>query len=195
MSAETKTAAEAGEAAEPMGPSLVDRIEASRFLGGEFLIWLWYESERREGAFEIEGFGGVSFWLEEQMTLRAEGAQGATASESALKGAMPSATPEAKEALRQGKRPTKAKARLERGPQSWSFVLNADPLTLSAVKVPGVIKDGTEEQFFERMQLAEELEGMIYALYGEFLALRVDPRWEKELAPALARWVAEDPSA
>ena len=60
-------------------------------------------------------------------------------------------------ALRQGKRPTKAKARLERGPQSWSFVLNADPLTLSAVKVPGVIKDGTEEQFFERMQLAEEL--------------------------------------
>lgn len=170
--------------------SLVDRIEACRFLGGEFLIWLWYESERREGHFDIADHGEVSFWLEEQLTLRAEGTAGAVASVSALSGALPSATPEAKEALRQGKRPTKAKARLERGPQSWSFVLNTAPLRLSAVKVPEVIKDGTEEQLFERLQLAEELEAMIDALYREFLEARVDARWDAEVAPALVRWVA-----
>ena len=36
---------------------LVDLIEEKKFLGQEFLAWLWYKSEERGGAVDIPGTG------------------------------------------------------------------------------------------------------------------------------------------
>ncbi|MBO6934068.1 MAG: hypothetical protein JJ863_03810 [Deltaproteobacteria bacterium] len=161
---------------------LVDKIERSRFLGRELLVWLWFESERREGLLSLPGGDGCELWLEEQLTLVAEKA------ETKLKAGAPSTTPEAKEALRQGKLPTKAKMRITRGPQSWSFVFDADSLSVSGVKVPAQITEDTDEKFYERMQLVEELEAMLGGLYERFVELRTSQGWESEAA-AIREWV------
>ena len=163
---------------------LVDKIERSRFLGREFLVWLWFESERLEGVLPLPSGEACELWLEEQLTLVADMEK----AESKLKASAPSATPEAKEALRQGKLPTKAKMRISRGPQSWSFLFDADSLAVAGVKIPALITEETDEKFYERMQLVEDLEAMIGGLYERFLEVRTSERWAQE-ADAVRAWV------
>lgn len=165
----------------------LDRVEASRFLGRDFLLWLWFESERQEGLFEVPGFGTCEVWLEEQLTLEAPGQ---VTAQSALKGTAPSGTPEAKEALRQGKLPTKAKIRITQGPQSWLFAFAADAFSLSGVKLPAVLKEEDDERFYERMHLIEELEGMVGGLYETFVRARTSAAWEAEWLPRVRAWAA-----
>jgi hypothetical protein len=166
---------------------LVDKIERSRFLGREFLVWLWYESERLDGVLPLPGGEACELWLEEQLTLVADGMEKA---ESKLKAGAPSTTPEAKEALRQGKLPTKAKMRISRGPQSWSFLFDADTLGVAGVKIPAQITEDTDEKFYERMQLVEDLEAMVGGLYERFLEVRTGDAWSRE-SEAVRAWVRE----
>jgi hypothetical protein len=165
---------------------LVDRIERARFLGREFLVWLWYESERLEGVLPLSTGDACELWLEAQLTLVGGESEKA---ESRLKSATPSATPEAKEALRQGKMPTKAKLRVARGPQTWTFSLAADTLSISGVKIPALIKEEGDERFYERMDLVETLEAMLADLLGTFLALRVSPEFTTEVLPGMRSWL------
>lgn len=168
---------------------LVDRIEHARFLGPEFLVWLWYESELKEGILPLAGGEACELWLEEQMTLVGRGNEN---TESKLKAPAPSATPEAKEALRQGKLPIKAKVRVSRGPQSWGFLLNAETLSISSVSVPALITEESEERFYERMHLVEDLEAMLGTLLESFLRLRTSSEWDESTAPAIREWVRVD---
>jgi len=164
---------------------LIDRIENSRFLGRELLLWLWYESDRHEGRLEVDD-GTVELWIEERLTL-ADGAADAT--EVSIKSSMPSVAPEAYEALRQGKMPTAAKLRLTRGSQVWTFVLEAETLALSSVTVPAVLKPDDDQAFEERIGLLEDLEAMLADLRRRFLQLRTSKRWGRQ-AGAIKQWVA-----
>lgn len=162
---------------------LVDLVEKRRFMGREFMLWLWFQSEIREGRIEVEGFGPCEIWLEGQLTLVQEKEQ------SRLKGATPSTAPEAKEALRQGKMPTQARVRVERGELAFTFLLQADSLGLSGVRIPAEVKDEGDEKFYERMYLIEELEALVGAVFGDFLAQRLSPAWEQAVAPAMRAWI------
>lgn len=169
---------------------LLDRIENARFLGREFLVWLWYESEVKESVLPLPDGEACQLWLEEQLTLVVGGLEKA---ESKLKGSTPSATSEAKEALRRGKLPTRAKIRIDRGPQSWSFVFDADTLGVASVQIPALITEETEERFYERMQLVEDLEAILGGLYEQFLKVRTAETWSREIAPSMRAWVQRDP--
>lgn len=166
---------------------LLDRVERARFLGREFLVWLWHESEAREGVLPLSGGDACELWLEEQLTLVSSRAN--EKSESKLKSAMPSASPEAKEALRQGKLPVKAKLRVNRGTQSWGFILDADTLGLASVRIPALLEEENDDRFYERMDLIESLEAIVDDLLGTFLAIRTSPKWDTEVLPRMLEWV------
>lgn len=176
------------------GPSLGELIETRRFLGREFLAWLWFESETFEERFSIEKFAECELHLEKSITLETgpDFDQSQQKEKSTLSGFAPSGTPEAKEALRQGKLPTKAKIVVRREEQEFAFVLDADALALSAVKIPALIKGEGEDPFYERIQLIEEIEGAVEALFGSFLRLRLDEPWESEVVPAMREWMREE---
>lgn len=189
------------------GPSLGELIETRRFLGREFLAWLWFESETFEERFSIESsrtrvppsadprnFGECELHLEKSITLETgpDFDQSQQKEKSTLSGFAPSGTPEAKEALRQGKLPTKAKIVVRREEQEFAFALDADALALSAVKIPALIKGEGEDPFYERIQLIEEIEGAVEALFGTFLRLRLDEPWESEVLPAMREWMREE---
>ncbi|WP_437722692.1 hypothetical protein [Sorangium sp. So ce861] len=167
--------------------SLAELIEQRRFVGREFLVWLWFESELFEGRFSLDVLGVCELWLEGQITLVQEKEQ------SRLKGAAPSSAPEAHEALRQGKLPSQARVRVTRGELEYAFLFNADAFALAGVKIPSVVKDAVDEQFYERMYLIEELETLFAALYGEFLALRLSAAWETGVLPFIRAWVRGEP--
>jgi hypothetical protein len=167
------------------------KIEAARFLGREFLVWLWWQSEEREGVLPLPSGESCELWLEEQLTLVIDNLL--ERAETKMKGGTPSLTPEAKEALRQGKLPTRAKLLVGRGPQQWSLVFDADAFAISSVKIPALLTEEDDEQFYERMQLIEELEAMLGGLFETFIRLRTSAAWERETLAAMRAWVQKDP--
>lgn len=167
---------------------LVDRIERNRFAGREFLLWLWFESELFETNLAPTGHGRCALWIEARMTLAFD------KDESVLKSAMPAASPEAKEALRQGKLPKEARWRMNSGERDFAWVLRGDTLGLASVSIPAELKDkGDEvhEVFYERMRLLEELSATLEALYSDFLGLRLSSAWGSEIVPLLKRFAQE----
>ena len=175
---------------QPAPASLGELIETKRFLGRELLTWIWFESEVFEQRFSIEGFGECELFLEKKLDL--ESPADSDKETTKLTGVAPSGTPEAREALRQKKQPTRAKIVIRRDEQEFGFVLDADALALSGVKIPALLKGDGDDPFYERMQLIEELEGAVEALYREFLLLRLARQWEEEVVPSIGEWMREE---
>lgn len=163
---------------------LLDLIEGRRFMGREFVVWLWFESEMQETNLRPTGVDPCAMWLEAQITLVLE------KEESRLKGAIPASSPEAKEALRQGKLPKEAKMRLVRGDREFVWTLKAESLGLSGLKLPTQLKktDEVHEVFYERMMLLEDLDATLAALYADFVQLRLSDAWDDEIEPLMRSW-------
>ena len=165
---------------------LVDSIERGRFVGREFLVWMWFESEILEGTLETRTEGSFELWPEAAITLVAEKEQ------SRLKGAIPSSQPEAAEALRQGKLPTQARMRVIKDGLEYALTFTADGLTLSSVRIPATLKAENDEQFEERMDLVEKLDRLFGSLYSDFLVLRLGAAWPAHVEPAIRAWIRDD---
>lgn len=168
---------------------LLQLIEGRRFLGREFLVWLWFESELFEAQMGSSGTDDFELWLEKNITLEAGKKD---KEQSKLKGMQPSASPEAREALRQGKLPTQAAIRIKRGELEYSFTFTSDKLSLSGVKIPQLMKEQDDDPFYDRMGHIEDLEAMIEGLYADFLVLRVSSGWQGFVMPAILRWVRDE---
>jgi hypothetical protein len=154
---------------------LVDIIESKRFLGGELLLWLWYESERSGGVFELPDAGEIALVFDDQLVLEAFLAE---TEQSRLSGGSPADSPEARSALRAGKRVSKAKLRLRRDEREFVFTMSAPDFDFSSVKVPAVLKN-EDERLVERLSLLDELTDVWARLYREFLRLRLGAQWPR----------------
>ena len=164
---------------------LLEKVETTRFVGREFLVWLWFKSELMQGDLELDGQGQVELWLDTSLTLESPVDK---LEKTTLKGLAPSGGDEAKVALQHGKLPVKARISLVLGEEQFAFVLDAASLARAGVQVPSVLKEDDDERFLERMSLLERLDDVFTALYREFIQLRLSKGWEQEFVPALAAW-------
>ncbi len=166
---------------------LVDLIESKRFLGNEFLLWLWFTSEQNGGTFDLSDVGEVVLVFDDQLVLEAFLAE---TEQSRMSGGAPTDSPEAKTALRAGKRVSKAKLRLLRGEREFVFTVSANDLDFSSVKVPAVLK-GDDERLLERLTLLDELAEIWWRLYQTFLTQRLNEDWASSEA-AMRDWTQGD---
>jgi hypothetical protein len=60
----------------------------------------------------------------------------------------------------------------------------------TAADAAAFASDEAHEDFYERMQVTREIEGIVEALYRDFLALRLGPAWDAVVTPALEAWVS-----
>lgn len=194
---------------------LVDRIEKRRFVGREFLLWLWFESELFDGTLATAKHGPFGLWLERRLAL--------TSGKESTKitAPLPGLGREAKEALLRGQLPKSAGIRIAWKGDENCFVLDAEALSVAGLKLHNVLEQEEEEEgpsleelkammqerprkgrkgkreaddesyevFYERMRLTEEFEALLAALYRDFLTLRLGPAFAEHVAPALRRWV------
>ena len=172
---------------------LIDLIESHRFLGPEFLTWMWFRSEMHDGLLPLGDRKVCEFNIDDRITLEADMVE---TEQSALKGAAPAVTPEAREALRQAKVPTTARLRVHHEGLEYLFTLKASALQISGVKLPTVLSKEDDDRFYERMSLLETVESLVDHFYGEFLGVRLSPAWAG-VTQQMRAWVASDqaPSA
>lgn len=192
---------------------MADRIELRRFVGREFLLWLWLESELFEATLSTRKHGSFGMWLEGRLVLN-EGKESTV-----IKGSSPGMHREAKESLLRGKSPERAAFHLSFGDHECNFTLRGETMAFAGLTAPKKPGDDEEapaadtllappkrpvkkkraaeesdylehEDFYDRMHFATEVEDLVTALYAEFLTLRLSPAWKAFVGPALEAWVA-----
>lgn len=168
---------------------LIDKINNTRYLGKEFLTWLWFRSDKNEGLLQIPDMETVEVWFDDKVVL--SGAD-TTREQNIVKGEAPTESPEARMGLRMGKKVAEAKLRIIKGQRKWSFGVKAETLALSGVKIPAVLSREEDDQVYERFYLLEEVSNIFAALYKMFVELRLDKeQWGAELE-AMRAWLQSE---
>lgn len=158
-------------------------IEQGRFLGEEFLLWLWMKGLTDGGASDVDGDQSALF-LDDALQLVSE--RGDVKSLSFAKG-NPVESREAFECLSRGMRPSKAKLRILAGDMEWVATLDAATLSFSGLRLPATQSKDPQGRVADRMFLMEEGVGHLERRYRAFLLLRsVDP---EAMQQALKDWV------
>ena len=164
---------------------IINRINATRYLGREFLTWLWYRSATQDGVFDLPD-GVVEVWFDARLTLEAPGD---IKEQNVIKAESPTETSEAHAALLTGKLVSDARLRVIRGQKQWAFALKGETLGLSGVRIPALLSREDDDQLYERFALIEEIEDTVAALYRQFMELRLDDElWVPEIK-AIRTWI------
>jgi recombination associated protein RdgC len=160
-------------------------VEQGRFLGEEFLLWLWMRGLAEGGTSGLEGDMSACF-IDDAVTLVSERGD---VKELSLRKGNPAESREAFEALSRGMRPSKAKARLLSGDMEWTFVLNAASLDTTAMKLPPSQAKDQAGRVADRLFLLEEGVSHLERRFARFLGLRTDD--PADLEGTLKQWVSQ----
>ena len=144
-------------------------IEHGRFLGEEFLLWLWMQGINNGGRSGIEGDHSACF-IDDDLQLASEWGD---VKELSLRKGNPQESREAFEALSRGMRPTQAKVRILSGDLEWVFVLGACHLAVSALKLPPSQSKDLLGRISDRLFLIEECMSHLERRFGVFLNQRL----------------------
>lgn len=173
---------------------LVDLIAEKRFLGQEFLTWLWWKSEERGGTVEVPEVGDVTLVFEKHMLL--EFGEGES-SEKIICSGLQAELQEARTGLQMGKKLEQTRIRLDYNNYEFSFTLAAALMEFRSVRLPKTETtesdksnnpEEVEGMILERIFLFEELIRMVNKLFLMFLQVRVGDEWRDEL-PKVRNWI------
>ena len=161
-------------------------------IGREFLTWLWFKSEERNGRVLIPGVGESEVFFIRRLVL--ESGDGEYAETVVCQG-LHADLKEGKEALRQGKKITAARLRVAHDKTEWEFTFKADRFHFQSMKLPTLPENDGEEtdregQLLERIALIEKASGMMDLLFQSFLERRLSNDWEAELS-RMHRWISQ----
>lgn len=174
-----------GESQHPEYPWVAKGPEPKDFLGNEFLLWIWHEADARTSIVATPA-GDITLMLDKSLDL--ECAYGQSGKDS-LKGDAVSRMPEARDALRSGKVPRKATLIIDANRQGFTFTLNAEPVSFSALTLPEVEEaDSPRTLFEERITLLRDFCKAMDALYDTFLKSRASASWEAQTS-TIRKWI------
>jgi len=173
---------------------LVDLIAEKRFLGQEFLTWLWWKSEERGGTIALPAIGDVTVVFEKHMLL--EFGEGES-SEKIICSGLQAELQEARTGLQMGKKLEQARIVLGHNSYEYSFTLAAALMEFRNVRLPktestendrGDNPEEVEGIILERIFLFEELTRLVNVIFLEFLQVRLGENWRDELIKVRA-WI------
>ena len=173
---------------------LVDLIAEKRFLGQEFLTWLWYKSDERGGTVYLPSTGSdIQVVFEKHMLL--EYGEG-EAHEKVICRGLQTELKEARTGLAMGKKLEQARLQMVRDDHEWHLTLKGSLLEFRNVKPPKTMTGGegsddpeaTEGMLLDRIGLLDMAVRTVDELFRMFLDVRIGPDWDKELVKVRA-WV------
>lgn len=163
-------------------------MEEGRFLGYEFLTWLWFFAEQHEGRIEIPD-KVAELHLGERLVLTKPG----EGKERVVCTTRDNSLHEARTALRQGKLVHEIQLFLMIGENEYYFTLDSSLWAFKGLKTPKQMRDTDDEdqdgEFLEKMFFLEEVFSVLNALYTRFLSQRLGPDWDSEHLGLMRKWM------
>lgn len=165
------------------------RKEDASGIGREFMTWLWFKSEERNGRISLPQGDEIELNFLKKIVLEAgEGEY----SQGVVCHGIHAELKEGKEAIRQGKKVKEAGIKLISNQNEWEFALKADNFHFQSLKLPIAEWQETEEdpsgKILERIYLIENAAKTIDQLYNSFLGIRYGTQWDED-AKLMAKWL------
>ena len=161
-----------------------------RFLGPEFLTWLWYAIETDPDGIKAAAMGRGLLTVGDRIVLESSADQPAErvtiTGENADLG-------EGIVALRKGALVAELRLHYMAGDQEWRFSLKGDTLALMGLKTPRSVPvespDEVEGAVVEKVGLCDEVVRLLDSLFLRFIKLRVSERWREKAVPGMKAWI------
>ena len=164
--------------------------ERYRFLGPEFLTWLWYGCEEDREGLRVSNRQSLALSVGNCVVIQKSGDGGAE--EVRVRGETADFD-EAMLAIRKGGLVTEIHLQCSRGEQVWRFTLKGENLAMLGLRTPPLAPpeeaDEIEGAVLEKVALCEEAVNLVEALFQRFIRLRISPAWRREVVPKMRAWV------
>lgn len=183
--------------------SILEQIEANRWLGVDFLQWLLYRTLNSDSRYQVTTSGPLldkqpfTAFLDNRLVLVGGGHEGV---QKIVVAGPQDHYLEVKAALCQGKQLEEATIHLQQNEDDgWKLTLKGEKFQFGSYRTPMIRPDKdpnddpqaeAEAAFFTKIASIEEGEQMFSSLLKDFLELRLGEQWSKEQA-AILHWLKE----
>jgi hypothetical protein len=170
---------------------LIEKARDYEFLGREFLVWLWFKSETKEGRFSLGEAETAELWFDGRIVLQPDEKD---REEKVICLGDTSRSREARFALAEYKTVTETKVKLRIGDNEWSFILDCTWMNFKSFKTPKVMQDMEQDPdglFYEKFYLIEQALSAMDTIFTSFITLRLSTDWEESELPSLLRWIKQ----
>lgn len=161
-----------------------------KFLGFEFLTWLWLMIENEPQQLMAPGQENQVLLVGNRIVL--ENFHPEAVEKITIKGD-DADMEEGIVALRKGAYVTELNLIYQKNEYLWRFNLKGESLNISNLKLPDTAEvensDDIEGALLEKIYLYEEITGSLQQLYASFTEKRISPDWLHKIVPKLKQWI------
>jgi hypothetical protein len=161
-----------------------------KFLGHEFLTWLWFIMDSDQSSIIKTEKDIVSLNMDNRIVI--ENSLNNRIENIRIKG-NDASLEEAKLSLQKGGVVTELNFALKIGEHEWKFNIKGESINISSLKTPETEqitkKEDVEGAVLEKIYLYEKVVSLIQNLYTRFISLRISTMWHKETVPCIKRWI------
>jgi hypothetical protein len=161
-----------------------------KFLGYEYLTWLWFVMEKDQEKIRALGLEAVSLEMGNRIVLENKTTD---APESITITGDDAGLEEGMLALRKGAIVTELNLLLRTGEQQWQFTLKGEGLHFAGFKTPptGPVesREDLEGAVLEKAYLLGIAIECMDKLFKTFITLRVSEEWRRKVVPRIKQWM------
>jgi len=162
-----------------------------RFLGDEFLTWLWFIIETQQD--EIRNLDQDPIFLEIGNRMALENRRSNAVETITIKGD-DAGLEEGLMALKKGALITELNLVFRIAEQKWQFSIKGESLNISGLKTPETARPETKEEVegfvLEKIYLYVKLIQFFDVLFKRFVHQRTSDRWDSEVIPRIRNWIS-----
>ena len=159
-------------------------FEAPNFLGTEFLLWLWWSIDEKNGCLHTLDGEEVTIWAEDRIVINGS-------RKFDLRGDNPTGCAAAWHALQEGKNVVLTRFEMNFREMDFRFELHND-FSLRSVNLPEITDEEEDliAKIWQRLALLDVMTQGVDGLYQEFVAVRASEFWPTH-EENLKTWVNE----
>lgn len=161
-----------------------------RFLGDEFLTWLWFLIETDQNAFKAIDPDCSALEIGNRIVL--ENRKTKSVERITIKGDN-AGLEEGRLALKKGALLTELSLIFKTGEHQWEFSIKGESLNLSNLKTPGpTLPQSPEEMEGFLLDKTEQLDKILKfmeIIFKTFICARVSNKWSTKMMPSVKKWI------
>jgi hypothetical protein len=165
--------------------------EKYKFLGYEFLTWLWFVIEKDPEY--LRGIQPEMKSLDVGNRLVLENRQTGAVETVTIKGD-DAGLEEARLSLKKGGMVSEMNLMYRSGDHKWQFTIKGESFHISTLKIPetGPVESGEDWEggVLERIFLYEKAVTLVRQLYSSFIRLRIQNEWSNRVVPQIKNWLS-----
>ena len=161
-----------------------------RFLGDEFLTWLWFLIETDQGTFRSIDPDCTALEIGNRIVL--ENRKRKSLERISIKGD-DAGLEEGRLALKKGALLTELSLIFKTGENQWQFSLKGESLSLSNLKTPGPALPPSPEEMdvflLDKTEQFNKIINFIQLAFKAFIHIRVSGKWSTKVIPNIKKWI------